>query len=566
MRLAIDPTRCVACLACIRVCPTDAIAWPPESLAVEVVDEACIHCGECMPACPHGAISATGSVDRAVAIAEQGNGAIILTPEAVAHFHPVTPEQLVNACYEAGFRLVSRGVLGDELVAQAYLGWWEDPAWGTLIRSTDPVVVAAIAVSHPELVPYLAPITYPCVAEARFLRANHGADLPVVYAGMSAPQPGPEPTVPELDALLSFADLERLFALREVRPELLPRTYVRIPLESRRHMSVAGGLPLEMVVSGSSQGRRLLTIRGIEALPALAQAVAGDRIDLGFVDILSHSGALAHPALGPKQDLYWRRMLVQQYEPSRSRTPVVPDQSGVELGGIFPLRSPRLGADAAVVRGLLEAIGSGPNGKAWDCRACGYPTCQRFAQAAALGRASLRQCAPWVSRQAEQASRDASTDALTGLASYRSLQERLAHEIDRSKRSGESFAVLFLDLDRLKQLNDLHGHERGNQVLRMVSDEIRRTIRTTDLASRYGGDEFVLLLTRTDRAGAYRVADAVRARVEEAGRAQALSDWPITVSVGVAEYDPAAPPEGDLLEQADRALYLAKSSGRNMVV
>ncbi len=562
MRLAIDPTRCVACLACLRVCPTDAIAWPPDAPAVELVDEACIRCGECVPACPHGAIAAAGSVDLALAIAEQGNGAIILTPEAVAHFHPVTPEQLVNACYEAGFRLVSRGVVGDELVAQAYLSWWDDPAWGTLIRSTDPVVVSAITASHPELVPYLVPVTYPCVAEARFLRANHG-DLPVVYAGLSAPS-GPE--VSELDAVLSFADLEHLFALREVRPELLPRTYVRIPLETRRHMSVAGGLPLEMVVSGSSRGRRLLTIRGIEALPALAQAVTGDRIDLGFVDIRSHAGALDHPVLGPRQDLYWRRMLVQQYEPSRSRTPVVPDRSGVELGGVFPLRAPRAGADAAVVRGLLEAIGSGPNGKAWDCRACGYPTCQRFAQAAAQGRAGLRQCAIWVARQAAEASRDASTDALTGLASYRSLQERLAHEIDRSKRSGESFAVLFLDLDRLKQLNDLHGHERGNQVLRMVSDEIRRTIRTTDLAARYGGDEFVLLLTRTDRAGAHRVADAVRARVEESGRTLALSDWPITVSVGVAEYDPTSPPDGDLLEQADRALYLAKSSGRNMVV
>ncbi len=560
MHLTIDSSRCVGCLACIRVCPTDAIALPPEAQVVEIVEENCIRCGECLPACPHNAIAATGAVDRALAIAEAGTGAIILAPEAAAYFHPATPEQLVNACYEAGFRLVSRGVLGDELVATEYMRLWEDPDWGTLIRSTDPVVVAAISAHHPELIPYLAPITYPHAAEARFLRALHGDDLPVVYVGMSAAG-----LVSELDAMLTFTDLEQLFALREVRPAALPRTFSRIPAETRRHMSVAGGLPLEMVVSGSSRGRRLLTIRDLESLPALARAVGHDRIDLGFVDILSHAGALAHPAAGPKEELYRRRMLVQQYEPGRSRTPVVPEDVPVNMGHAFSLSPHRRQADPVAVAAILEAIGTGPNGKPWDCRACGYQTCHRFAQAAAMSRASLRQCVQWISARADEASRDASTDALTGLASYRALQERLTHETDRSKRSGDQFTVLFLDLDRLKDLNDRYGHERGNAVLRAVAEEIRRTIRTTDLAARYGGDEFVVLLTNTDRAGALRVADAVRERIEQAGRRLGFLAGQITVSIGVAEFDPSAPGEGPLLEQADRALYLAKAAGRNAV-
>jgi diguanylate cyclase len=125
--------------------------------------------------------------------------------------------------------------------------------------------------------------------------------------------------------------------------------------------------------------------------------------------------------------------------------------------------------------------------------------------------------------------------------------------------------VLFLDLDRLKEMNDRYGHEQGNVVLRMVADEIRRTVRNTDLAARYGGDEFVVLLTRTDRAGALRVADAVRERVELAGMRLGYLDGQISVSIGVAEYDPASPGEGPLLEQADRALYLAKAAGRNTI-
>lgn len=528
---------------------------------MEIVAENCIRCGECVPACPHGALVVSGAVDRAYEVADSGCGAVILAPEAAAWFHPATPEQVVNACYEVGFRYVSRGVLGDELVAQEYLRLWDDPDWGTMIRSTDPVVVAAISGRHPELVPYLAPITYPCVAEARFLRHLMGDELPVVYVGTGAPG-----DVEELDAVLTFADLSQLFASRGVRPERMSTVFTRVPSEGRRHLSVAGGLPLEMVVAGSSQGRRILTIRGLDGVDALAVAVSRERIDLGFVDLLSHPGAVAHPAAGPASELHRRRLLMRQIEPSRSRTPVVPDESPVELGAVFPIGSLREVAEPAAVRAILDTIGTGPTGRPWDCRACGYQSCQRFAQAAALGRASLKQCVPWLARRAEDASRDASTDALTGLASYRTLQLRLGHEVERSKRSGEAFAMLFVDLDRLKQLNDRFGHERGNEVLRAVADELRRSIRATDMAARYGGDEFVVLLTRTDRAGALRVADVVMERVAEAGRRLGFGPGEISVSIGVAESDPARPSESSLIEQADRALYQAKAAGRNTVV
>ena len=86
---------------------------------------------------------------------------LLLAVEAAAHFYPHTPEQLVNACYRAGFRAVHRGVLGDELVAEGYRQLWEDSEWGTLIRSTCPVVVERIQRDYPELVPYLAPLKTP---------------------------------------------------------------------------------------------------------------------------------------------------------------------------------------------------------------------------------------------------------------------------------------------------------------------------------------------------------------------------------------------------------------------
>jgi Fe-S-cluster-containing hydrogenase component 2 len=188
LNFVIDGESCVACLACVRVCPTDAISVTgEESLVLQVVDDACIRCGRCVPACPHGAVKVNGEIGRALAIAARGDGVLILSPEAVAHFYPASPEQVINACYAVGFRTVSRGVIGDELVAAEYLKLWEEEPWGTLIRSTDPVVVETVRAQYPELLPYLAPVTLPAVAEARYLRAQGGSELKIAYAGTCPP-------------------------------------------------------------------------------------------------------------------------------------------------------------------------------------------------------------------------------------------------------------------------------------------------------------------------------------------------------------------------------------------
>jgi two-component system, cell cycle response regulator len=154
---------------------------------------------------------------------------------------------------------------------------------------------------------------------------------------------------------------------------------------------------------------------------------------------------------------------------------------------------------------------------------------------------------------------------LTGLSTYRVLRDRLNSEIERSKRSNERFAVMFLDLDRFKQVNDSYGHEAGNDILRGVAAEVRHAVRASDVAARYGGDEFVVILTRTDLAGAARVAEALRAGIEGVGRRLGYPAGVITVSVGLAEFDPKQSSEHDLLVAADRALYRAKASGRNLV-
>ena len=561
MIFGIDAERCVACLACVRVCPTDAIAVAgDEPLLLQVVDEACIRCGQCLPACPHGAVKVNGEIGKALAIASQGDGILILSPESVAHFYPATPEQLINACYAAGFRAVTRGVIGDELVAAEYLKLWEEEPWGTLIRSTDPVVVETVRTQYPELVPYLAPVTMPAIAEARYLRALYRTGLRIVYAGICPPVENGD-----LDAAITFGDLEQIFRIRGVTPLAMPTWFERVPEERRRHLSAAGGLPLALLEESRYTSRRFRKVRGLDALPALARAVVVDRLDLGFVDILSTEGALDHPLSGPHEELYWRRELVASTEPPRSRFPGVDAAVVASVGAAFAIKPRRMKPDPEAVAQVLEQIGRGPNGRPWDCRACGFDTCQRFAEAAALGRASMRQCTPYQERRANEAQRAAAVDQMTGLSTYRVLRDQLAFEVERSKRSNEGFAVLFLDLDRFKDVNDQYGHEAGNDILRAVAGEIRNAVRASDVAARYGGDEFVVILTRTDLQGAARVAEALRAGIEGTGRRLGYPPGLITVSVGIAEFDPKEPAEVDLLVSADRALYRAKAAGRNAV-
>ncbi|PYO71318.1 MAG: hypothetical protein DMD64_15030, partial [Gemmatimonadetes bacterium] len=224
-----------------------------------------------------------------------------------------------------------------------------------------------------------------------------------------------------------------------------------------------------------------------------------------------------------------------------------------------------MGPSDEAVEDILGQIGLAPNGRPWDSGACGYSTCREFAVAAAQGRTTLKSCPRYLERQAALAQQQAAVDALTGLASFRVLRDRLASEVARCHRTGDHFAVLFLDLDNFKQVNDQFGHEAGNAVLKETAHRCSVHIRLTDVAGRYGGDEFVVVLVGTGQEGALGVAEKIRAAVQEAGAQMGYPEGLVTVSIGVAEYRPENKDE-DVLVAADRALYRAKAAGRTFPV
>jgi diguanylate cyclase (GGDEF)-like protein len=558
VRFEIDPDRCVSCLACVRVCAARAISVDGPS--VRIVDDTCIRSGACLPECPHGAIRVIGDVDRALQLAESGNAVLILAVEAAVHFYPNVPEQVVNACYEAGFRAVHHGIVGDELVAEEYVKLWADPSWGTMIRSTCPVVIERIRTEYPELVPYLAPVKTPLGAEVSYHRALYGDHVGLVYVGVCLAD-----TNPHVDAALTFEELGDLLERRGVDLAVQPQHYERIPEVRQRYVSAAGGLPLPVLQEEHQASRRFRKMRGLEGLGAIAHAVTVDRLDLGFVDILPCEGCLDHPLMGPKEELFWRRRVVIDTEPPRSEEPVLDPGIRVRLDRAFEFHRNGHKPPQREIDRVIEMIGRAPGGRPWNCGACGYATCETFAVAMLDGHATLRQCPPYQERRAEEAIRVAAVDELTGLATFRMLRERLEQEVARSDRSGEPFGVLFVDMDEFKRVNDVYGHEAGNKVLEGVGRELEHSVRRTDLAARYGGDEFVLVLVRTDLEGARRVGEMVREAVEELGKAQGFNEGDVSVSIGVACHDPRAEELGDSLREADRALYQAKAQGGNRV-
>ena len=160
----------------------------------------------------------------------------------------------------------------------------------------------------------------------------------------------------------------------------------------------------------------------------------------------------------------------------------------------------------------------------------------------------------------------ATTDTLTGLVNRRGLLARLEVEFSRSQRTQHPFALAICDLDHFKHINDTYGHPAGDRVLAAFAATLKDNLRNIDLAARWGGEEFAIVLPESDVNDALIPLERIRQAVAASRIRHGAQEIQVTVSIGVANYDSATALAEHLLERADSALYRAKAGGRNRVL
>jgi diguanylate cyclase (GGDEF)-like protein len=171
-------------------------------------------------------------------------------------------------------------------------------------------------------------------------------------------------------------------------------------------------------------------------------------------------------------------------------------------------------------------------------------------------------------RKAEELKQLSTMDPLTQLANRRYFEERLLEEVQRAKRHESPLSLVMLDLDDFKKINDQYGHPAGDEALRITARIIRQTIRTIDVACRYGGEEFAIILPQTGKPGAAVIAERICAEFRKLDLPVQQADrWlKVTGSLGVACFPEDADSPEALIQQADNALYSAKLHGKDRVV
>ncbi len=305
---------------------------------------------------------------------------------------------------------------------------------------------------------------------------------------------------------------------------------------------------------------------------AAARRVEGARRDLWHLEV--HRGTTN---VGTEARAVW--VIGNVALPERERWRVVPASTGVrptpevaavvaDLSSLGPAEVDELKAwsfESAQPPVLLLGQGDAAEAAEWLERgAADYVSSPASARELV---ARLKRSIAWAEK-VRRLEAEARTDALTGLANYRALTERLAQELARASRYGHPLSVAIIDLDRLKAINDSFGHEVGNQAIAVVADALKDTLRESDFAARFGGDEFVVVLPyqSPQEAGVFaqRLCALVARRPVWPNEDHALN---LTVSIGVAGHVHGQPlaTVDELLRGADLALYEAKRRGRGRV-
>lgn len=186
-------------------------------------------------------------------------------------------------------------------------------------------------------------------------------------------------------------------------------------------------------------------------------------------------------------------------------------------------------------------------------------------EALALKNEELKKKNALITEQAKKLEQLATKDYLTGLSNRRDFQKKAYLEVKRYRRNKKPFAIIMIDIDHFKQVNDTHGHDFGDSVLVATGRQLEKTLRAQDIVARWGGEEFIALLPETEAAGAQHAAEKIRMEIAARWHNSKDVSTAVTATLGIAVFDGYGAIE-ECIKRADKALYVGKESGRNRVV
>ena len=574
--------RCLECWSCVRYCPANAIRIADG--ATEVIEEKCVACGLCVSECGNCGHSVRDDTGLVRDLLSSGRPVVcVLATEFVAALHPIPTSEIENAVEALGFYAVESTLLGEELVAMAYERLHGRDGGLPVLRSTCPVATAWVRRFHPKLTQALAPIVPPYVAQARLIKSLYPADTAVVYVSPCYARKD-EFLDPELDgavdAAIDFLELKRMLASANPPPGSngMQVCGVRRP-SPIKEMSLTDGYPRATLESRNLTSSDVVVVRGLRALERLLGAIEAGESAPAIVDMLNCEGCVDGPAVSPGLSVFAKRNIDAAEREGRGRSTVssrallryLPSVEVMRVHSAEPVHLPEPTSeqvDAILAEGEFMSRDVTP-----DCGACGYETCEEHAVAIFQGNSTWDMCFPLqrklLLRHAKALEESATLDPLTSLWNRRVFAERLEDEMARHARYGHKVSLMMMDIDAFKEINDRLGHLAGDRVLTEVSDLLRESLRATDIASRYGGDEFALILPSVGKTEAFAAAEKLRILIE-AMSLELLRDGEkqtveVRASIGVASAGAAASDPIGLIEAADRALYEAKAAGRNQV-